>query len=148
MSIGQGDLALTPIWINAYIGAIANGGNIMKPFVVNRVEKDGGIAVINKPKVIGKLEFSKKEFDIVKKGMELAVKSGTARLLKNIPVSLAAKTGTAQVSKGNLNSFLAVYGPTEDPEIVVTIFAENIGKDQGVTLRVAKKFLGWWFGHQ
>ncbi|PJE50685.1 MAG: hypothetical protein COV29_03045 [Candidatus Yanofskybacteria bacterium CG10_big_fil_rev_8_21_14_0_10_36_16] len=145
VSIGQGDLFVTPLWINSYIGAIANGGDIMKPLVVDKIVENHGSEIINNPEVIGRLKFDKDTLNIVKIGMRRAVESGTARILDVVPVELAAKTGTAQVSGNNLNSLLTVFGPYEDPEIIITIIVENIGDEQGLALRMAREFLNWYF---
>ena len=146
ISIGQGDLLVTPLWINSYIGAIANGGSIMQPLVVKKVLTPGGELILeNKPKTIGKLDFSKEEMDVIRQGMKRTVEDGTATLLQSVPVKLGAKTGTTQISGGQLNALLTVFGPHENPEIVVTIIAESVGDKQGLALRVAKSFLEWYF---
>ena len=146
ISIGQGDLLVTPLWINSYISAIANGGSIMKPLVLDKiVSKEGGVITENMPEVIGKLDFDNEIINIVKDGMKRSVESGTARLLQNAQVTLAAKTGTAQVGQGELNSLLTVFGPADAPKISITILIEEIGDEQGLALRVAKSFLEWYF---
>ncbi|MDP3953829.1 MAG: penicillin-binding transpeptidase domain-containing protein [bacterium] len=146
VSIGQGDLLVTPLWINSYISAIANGGDIMKPIVVNRIlTPEGEIVLENKPEKIGALDFDEDTLNIVRRGMKQTVESGTGKLLESVPVTLAAKTGTAQITGSQLNSLLTVFGPYEDPEITLTIIVETIGDQQGLALRVAKSFLEWYF---
>lgn len=149
ISIGQGDLGVSPVWINAYIGAIANGGDLMKPFIVKEIKNHEEKTTVQfTPEVSGRLPFDESTLDIVKQGMRQTILSGTATMLQNVPVPLAAKTGTAQVTGRGLNSLFTVFGPYEDPEIVMTVLVENINQSQGLAVRVADDFLLWYFGRQ
>jgi len=147
ISIGQGDLVVTPAWINDYISAIANGGNLMKPFIVNEI-KDASGKTIKKitPQLVEKIPFDQQTIDIVRQGMRQTVTAGTSTLLQDLPVPVAAKTGTAQISSGKaLNSLFTVFGPYDDPEITMTVLVENINQSQGLAIRVANDFLSWYF---
>jgi penicillin-binding protein 2 len=145
ISIGQGDLIVTPLWINTYIGSLANGGKLLKPFIVKEVkDPDGKVVERMSPVVLGEIPFDQKTINLVKDGMRETVLSGTATMLKDLPVQMAAKTGTAQISKG-LNSLFTVFGPYDDPEVVMTVLVENINQSQGVAIRVANDFLMWYF---
>lgn len=147
ISIGQGDLLVTPIWLNSYIGAIANGGKIMKPFIVKKIQDGDGRVVEEKfPQVWAEIPFDVGVMNIVREGMRRTVTSGTATLLNDLPVPTAAKTGTAQVTGRGPNSLFTIYGPYENPEIVMTVLVENINQSQGLAIRVAKEFLSWYFG--
>ncbi|MBI2062945.1 MAG: penicillin-binding protein 2 [Candidatus Yanofskybacteria bacterium] len=146
ISIGQGDLIVTPVWLNTYIGAIANGGNLMKPYIVREVRgADGRLLEKNEPYTLGQMPFDQETLNIVKQGMRETILSGTASLLQNVPVVLAAKTGTAQVTGRGLNSLFTVFGPYNDPEIVMTVLVENINQSQGLAIKVANDFLLWYF---
>lgn len=146
VSIGQGDLSVTPLWINAYIGSIANGGSIMEPQIVRQItDADGNVVANYESHKLRSLPFDDRTLDIVRSGMRRTITDGTARSLNVLPVALAAKTGTAQVANDQLNSLFTVYGPYEDPEIVLTIVVENIGDDQSLSVAVARDFLSWYF---
>ena len=134
LSIGQGDLQVTPLWLNAYVSAIANGGKLMKPHLVK-----------TEPEIAYTLPFSKATFDVVREGMRQAVTDGTAQLLNDLHVVVAAKTGTAQVTGRGLNSLFIVYGPYEDADIAMTILVENIPQSQSLAVKVADEFLIWYF---
>ncbi len=146
ISIGQGDLLVTPIWLDTYVSAIANGGSLMKPQIVNEIRSaDGQLLQKNEPRVLSRMPFDKGTIDIVRQGMRETVLSGTATLLQDVPVALAAKTGTAQISGRGLNSLFTIFGPYDDPEIVMTVLVENINQSQGLAIRVANDFLLWYF---
>lgn len=146
ISIGQGDLGVTPIWLNTYIGAIANGGNLMKPYVVKEIKSpDGQVVASFLPQSLGEMPFDQNTLSIVRQGMRQTILSGTAAMLQDVPVALAAKTGTVQVTGRGLNSLFTVFGPYDNPEIVMTVLVENINQSQGLAMRVANDFLLWYF---
>lgn len=146
ISIGQGDLLVTPAWLNSYIGAIANGGKIMKPFIMKKIQDgDGRIVRETSPEVWSEIPFDADTRNIVREGMRQTVTLGTATLLNDLPVPMAAKTGTAQVTGRGFNSLFTVFGPYDNPEVVMTVLVENINQSQGLAIRVAKDFLLWYF---
>lgn len=147
ISIGQGDLGVTPLWLNTYIGAVANGGSLMRPFLVKEIKNaDGEILAQFAEQKLGQMPFDQNTFDIVRQGMRQTILSGTATMLQDVPVALAAKTGTAQITGRGLNSLFTVFGPYDDPEIVMTVLVESINQSQGLAIRVANDFLLWYFG--
>ncbi len=146
ISIGQGDLGVTPVWINSYVGAVANWGNIMKPEIVREIKnQDGKVTKHFDPVILSQLPFDHNTLDIVRQGMRQTVLSGTSTLLQDVPAALAAKTGTAQITGHALNSLFTVFGPYEDPDITMTVLVENINQSQGLAIRVANDFMLWYF---
>lgn len=147
ISIGQGDLLVTPLWLNTILSGIANGGTLWQPEVAKGVSDANGAAVksIN-PQTIGKLPFSAANLAEVKSDMEETVISGTAGLLKDLPVQVAAKTGTAEVVKHqSINSLFTVFGPTKNPQIAMTVLVEGSASNQGYAIRIANEVLKWYF---
>lgn len=137
ISIGQGDLVVTPLWISMYASALANGGKLMKPEIAKQ-----------NPQVLGTVFFDDATWRVVREGMRQTVTDGTAQLLKDLPKPVAAKTGTAQITGRGLNSLFIVYGPTDNPDISLTILVENIPQSQSLAMQVAKQFLSWYFSRQ
>lgn len=147
VSIGQGDLILTPIWLNTYISAIANGGTLYRPQIASRVvDKDMKTVSVFKEEEIGKLPFSPMNILEMRKAMEETVKTGTAKLLSDLPVQVAAKTGTAEVIKGQtINALFVAFAPSDNPELALTILFEGSSSNQGYAIRAADSFLTWYF---
>jgi len=135
-SIGQGDITVSPLQIAMAMAAIANGGKLFQPQLLN----DKEAKIINQ-------NFIKKEFlEIVRKGMREAVISGSARLLADLSVKAAGKTGTAQISKTKApHSWFTVFAPYENPQIVLTILIENGGEGSTTAVPIAKDILAWYF---
>ena len=148
ISIGQGDLLATPLWLSSYVSALANGGTLYRPWVAKKItDKNKKIIEEFSSQELGHLAFDEKTFQIVRAGMREAVVSGTARLLGDLPVEVAAKTGTAEEGgKGKgFNSLFIAYAPYTNPEITISIAVEDIGKKQGLAILTAKEFLRWYF---
>ena len=148
ISIGQGDLLVTPLWLNSYTAAIANGGTIYKLQIVQSIiDEDKNVIKKFEPEVLTKLPFSPDSFDAVKEGMREVTLTGTARSLANMSVSAAAKSGTAQLGAGTrrVNSFFNIYAPFEDPEIALTILIEE-PQNPNLANGVAKEVIEWYFG--
>jgi penicillin-binding protein 2 len=147
ISIGQGDLLVTPLWLNAYIGAIANGGIILKPNIAKKIMSvEENELVRFEYEVLGNLPFSKSSINEVRTAMRQTVLSGTAQILKGLPVSSGAKTGTAEVIKGQTtNSLFTAFAPFDNPEVTITVLIEGTTSQQGLASRAAYQVLKWYF---
>jgi penicillin-binding protein 2 len=146
VSIGQGTLLLTPIQLISYIASIANGGKIYKPFLVS----DG-----RSPEVSIDLTRLAPQIHEVQDGMKQTVLSGlgTAHLLQDLPFSVGAKTGSAQVkSKTQQNAFFVGYAPADKgdagAQIAVVILVENSKEGSANTIPIAKDVLRWYYEHR
>jgi penicillin-binding protein 2 len=139
VSIGQGDLLVTPIQLLNYISAIANGGKIYKPMV--NLEREH-------PKLLADLSELLPEILEVRKGMEEAVASplGTAHLLSDLGFKVAAKTGTSEVrSKQDENAFFVGYAPAGNPQIAILVLVEHSLEGSLNTVPIAKDVLNWYY---
>jgi len=147
ISIGQGDLLVTPLWLNSYISAIANGGTIYKPFIAKQVmDKDKNIVTNFESELIGRLNFKPENLNEIKNAMAETTISGTAKILGTLPVKSGAKTGTAEVIKGRrLNSIMTAFAPFDNPEISVTVLIEGSATNEGLAIRVTYELMKWYF---
>lgn len=146
-AIGQGDLLITPLWLNGYISAIANGGKIYKPKVAEKIiNDDKDIITEFKPEIINSLPFSDNVISEMRSAMRETVVSGTAQIFNQLPVKAAAKTGTAEVVKGkSINSLFTVFAPYDNPEISMTLLIEGSASNQGLAIRAAYNTLKWYY---
>ncbi len=148
ISIGQGDISLTPLHLAATTAAIANGGTLFKPQVVNAIlDDEGSIYREFSPEVIRRYAVSRRNVGVIQEGMREAVRSGSSKLLADLPINVAGKTGTAEVSKKKKpHAWWTGFAPYEDPKIVLTILVENGGEGSVAAVPIAKEILGWYFG--
>lgn len=138
ISIGQGDLEVTPIQLLSYIGAIANGGKVYAPYLNASKES----------KVIADLSNLEFEFKEVQKGMRETITAGkgTARILNDLPFAVGGKTGSAQVeNNAKENAFFVGYAPFDDPKIAVMVLIEHSRQGSLNAVPVAKEVLNWYY---
>jgi len=148
MAIGQGNLSVTPLHLAAGLSAIANGGTLYKPQLVESIlSQDRKSEEEVKPVAIQTAISSSENIQVVREGMRRAVTSGTARGLGSVPVAVAAKTGTAQSGgEKNPHSWISSFAPYENPEIALVVLIEEGGEGSGGALSVAQDVLSWYFG--
>lgn len=148
VSIGQGDLLATPLQVLSWTATIANGGKVLRPFIVDRIENnDGEVLETNLPKLVGELSISERNLEVVREGMRQTVTSGTAQSLGSLSVSVAGKTGTAQYDASDLNrvhAWFMGFAPFEEPEIAIVVLIEDGGTGAGAAVPVAREVLDWW----
>ena len=147
VSIGQGDLLVTPLWLSAYVSAIANGGTIYKPRIAGKILDDKKHPVkLFEEEVLGELPFKKEYIDEMRRDMLETVISGTARSLQDLPVKVAAKTGTAEVLKGrSVNSLFISFAPYENSQISVTVLIEGSASNEGLATKITHNIYHWYF---
>lgn len=146
--IGQGMDNFTMISMARADAAIANGGTLYKPYLVSAITTAKGKVVKQfNPVVQGKIKVPAYVWQAVHKGMELSAQSsdiantGTSGTgygaLAGLPVPVASKTGTAQVSGKQNNAVFLTYGPMPNPQIVILVYvkAGNWGADSGFVAR-------------
>ncbi|NQT23104.1 MAG: penicillin-binding protein 2 [Candidatus Omnitrophica bacterium] len=124
-SIGQGYLLVTPIQVACMMSTVANGGYLIKPYIVESI----GDIEIAEPKKIP-VEFSDETIMLLRSSTKKVVndKHGTGMKAKIKDIVVAGKTGTAQNPKGKAHGWFSGYAPFEDPEICVVVFIEYGGK--------------------
>lgn len=143
VAIGQGFNLASPLQICVMTAALANGGKVYKPKLVEQVvDLDGTIVETLKPELVSQITGYDKYFKLIRKGMEEVVqgKSGTARNVAIPNLRIAGKTGTAQVvrlaqykglKEQNIpyefrdHAWFTCYAPADNPEIAVTVLVEH-----------------------
>ena len=123
ISIGQGEVTLTPLQIANLGATIANRGYYITPHVVKEVEGD----ILDKKyseKHFTKVDHS--HYEEVVQGMRAAVLGGTCRGANLPDIEVCGKTGTAQ-NKGKDHSAFMGFAPMNDPKIAIAVYVENGG---------------------
>lgn len=169
--IGQGYLLTTPLQVNAWTQAIANGGTLYQPHLL----------LSTKPKVLQKKILSPQNFDLIRQGMIAAcnpggvawplfnytVKNSNLKIDgKNITavndnsstnknsissglrhVVIACKTGTAQQGDADADphAWLTLFAPAYNPQIVITVLSESSGEGSNIAGPIAKQILDAYF---
>ena len=163
LSFGQFD-TYTPIQLAQYASTVANGGKRMEPHLVSEIyenNEEGGLGELKEtiePKVLDEVDISDENMKIIQGGFYDAVHGSgaftTARSLQSAKMDLSAKTGTAEstvtvdgklIDVDNLNA--VSYGPTEDPEIAVSVVIPQLqGKNRGTpNLEMVKQIMDAYY---
>ena len=146
VSIGQGGLKITPLQITSAIAAVANGGKLYEPHLLDAaLDSEGNPVNRVEPRVIRENIISPEYLAEVRKAMRQTVTSGTARLLNDLPVNVAAKTGTAQAGGTLTHAWFVAFAPYENPEIAITVMVEHGGEGSAIAAPITKEILKWYF---
>jgi len=147
MSIGQGQLLVTPMQVARMMSAVANGGILWRPRLVQRVERvDGTLAYSSSSKMTGRVDLSPVVWAFLRHALSGVVNEGGTGAAARIPgVEVAGKTGTAQSvaksdsTKGQDHAWFASFAPVQDAEVVVVVFVERGGKGGQVAAPIARQ---------
>lgn len=133
----------TPLHILTFYNAIANNGKMMKPYLVESIEKNGDVKEKLGPSILNSSICSKATADTITNGLVSVVNNGTGTRLKNAKCQVAGKTGTARVlldqrddpkyagryedgygRKKNQGTFVGFF-PADDPQysIIIVIYS-------------------------
>ena len=145
ISIGQGDVLVTPLQVASYTAALANGGTLYEPRLVKALLAPDGRREEFLPRALAKELASRETIAIVNRGLRAAVTEGSARGLGHLPVTVAGKTGTAQWSSlKSPHAWFSGFAPAVNPRLVLTILIEEGGEGSAAAVPVAKEVLAWW----
>lgn len=127
VSIGQGELLLTPVQMANVAATIANKGWFYTPHVVHKVSGAKIDSLYTTKRYTG---IDTCHFSVIQDGMEGAVwgaDGGTARAAQVPGIRVCGKTGTAQNPHGKDHSIFMAFAPKETPEIAISVYVENAG---------------------
>lgn len=131
--IGQG-IAVTPLQVVMAISSIANGGMLLKPYVIDEVRDSAGKILHKGTRRVRYQVISKQTSDFIKSAMTKVVSEGGGKLARSNKVKIAGKTGTAQVAtsgqykKGQYVASFVGFWPADAPKYVMLI---SIGEPKG-----------------
>ena len=123
-AFGQGKVLVTPMQVALFTSAIANDGNMMKPFVVKEIlDPNGKVIKETKPEILSKVS----DVETMKTMKEYLKNSGDVNFRGFVNgQKVGGKTGTAEVTKDILNAWSTVFYPADDPRLVCTIVYEGV----------------------
>lgn len=133
VSIGQGDILVTPLQMNRTTAVFANGGNLITPHMT----KD---APVEETKII-----PDDVLGVVRDAMRQTIVNGSASSLQAVPVPVAGKTGTAQWATGKVpHSWFTGFAPFDNPQVCITVVVEQ-GGDTALAIPITREVLTWYF---
>ena len=163
IAIGQGFNLVTPLQVCQMTAALANGGMLYKPFLVEKIiDPEGQVIKKFDPTVDVELMGLDNYLALIRDGLVGAVndRHGTGNAAKLKDITVGGKTGTAQVVtmekfketdeedvayKHRDHAWFTSFAPAENPEIAVTVLVEHGGHGGSAAAPVAKKVLEKYF---
>jgi penicillin-binding protein 2 len=161
MAIGQGYVQVTPIQMANILAAIANGGTLYQPILIDRIGSGGGAPEEELPVTVdGQLPLNQEQLDVLRSALwDVANGSwGTAtHRFQGLPVKVAGKTGTAEAPPNLPHAWFAGYAPAapytrpdgtiiDTPEIAVVTMIENAGEGSEVAAPLFRRIIELYYG--
>jgi penicillin-binding protein 2 len=150
MSIGQGDVQVTPLQLATAYAALANGGNVLQPHVGMKINaSDGHLVREIRTKVVSRVGLAPSILPYVQNALAHVTTDGTGHFpflgwpLDRIPV--ASKTGSAEIAGKQPFSWFAAYAPANDPKYVVVSVVEQAGFGSQVSGPVVRRIMDQLF---
>ena len=162
ISIGQGFLSVTPIQMAKVISIVATDGTIVQPRLLKgiRLRRTGKLKEEPAPST-QQLRLPPKIFAQIKKGLAAVVTKGTGKRAQSNIVSIAGKTGTAQVialkpdgdktevrKKHRDHAWFIAFAPVEQPKIAMAVIVEHMGHGGSAAAPLAKKMIEAYMSFQ
>ena len=125
LSIGQGEMLVTPLQMANLAAIFANKGYYYIPHLIKAVDGDPTL-IPGKYQIKREVGVDAHHFDLIQDAMAEAI-YGTAARAAMKDITLAGKTGTAQNPHGEDHSVFIAFAPKEDPKIAIAVYVENAG---------------------
>ncbi len=161
MAIGQGFVEVVPLQMVDLIAAVANGGTLYRPTVVDRIGPGGGAPEEDWPaQVRGQLPLSPENLAEIQQSLWNVANSnaGTAaHRFIGLPVPVAGKTGTAEDPPRTSHAWFVGYAPAapytlsdgsaiDSPEIAIVVMIENAGEGSEVAAPIFRRIVELYYG--
>ena len=152
IAIGQGEVLVTPLQVVTYFAALANGGTLYRPALVERIQPPSGEPAQSfVPQPNGQLPVSEGTMEHILEGLRLAVeeRGGTGFwAMQGLDVPVSGKTGTAETPTGTSHAWFAGFSRQNDPEhpdIAVVVIVENGGEGSAMAAPVFRRAVSLYF---
>ena len=142
-AIGQSDNNFTPIQLSVYVSTVLNGGTRYSAHLLGQVKsyKNSEVLYTREAEAMQNLSFGQEITHPIMEGMREMIESssGVSNFMKNIPVIVGGKSGTAELG-GNAkeNGLFVCAAPYDNPEIVITSVVEHAGSGSYAALSAAR----------
>ncbi len=147
-AIGQGETLVSPLHMAMIASSVANGGVMMTPYLIDRVQTSEGDLVKETTPTAYKTVMSAEEAGVLAEYMRETVLSGTATALYNDTYSCAGKTGSAEYDNGEqqgTHSWFVGFTNVDNPELVISVLVEDGGSGSESAVPITKQILDSYY---
>ncbi len=135
ISIGQGELLISPLQMANYAAIIANRGYYYTPHIIKEIDTTG--LPLEKYRIKHESGIDSVHFTTVVDAMEDVVNKGTGLRARIDGIAVCAKTGTSENPHGEDHSVFIAFAPKEDPQIAISVYVQNAGQGARAAASVA-----------
>ena len=139
MAVGQEKMQVTPLQMAMIAQSIANGGEMMEPYVVDTISDFDGTIIRQASPSVWKNPIEADTADDITEMMIKVVNEGTGIRAKTDKVQIAAKTGTAEVEGRGPNAWFVGFAPAENPRVAIAVVIEDADAGGGISGPVARE---------
>ena len=153
LAIGQGYLLVTPLQVARMMAAVANGGTLLRPYIVDRISSgaDGEPVQVTEPQAVGTIPVSAGHLAAIQEALfgVTTMSIGTApHRFAGLSVPVAGKTGTAESGGPETlpHSWFGAYAPANDPEIAIVVIIEKVGEGSTFAAPMTRQVVEAYYG--
>ncbi|MCP4427636.1 MAG: hypothetical protein GY803_24395 [Chloroflexi bacterium] len=154
MAIGQGFVEVTPLQLADVVAAVANGGRLYKPTLIDRIGAGGGAPEEPWPPALrGELPVAQENLAAIQNSLWRVANDatwGTATdRFVGLPITVAGKTGTAEAPPNASHAWFAGYAPAgegAEPEIAIVVMIEHAGEGSAVAAPIFRRIVELYYG--
>lgn len=155
-AIGQGTVQVTPLQVARFMAAIANGGTLYRPQIIDKIQPVDGTPIESfKPEAQGTLPLRSENLDILRESLLMVTQNtrGTAHFnLRGLQFEVAGKTGTAESGSGKPHGWFAGYTLNKEntglPDIAIVVVVENIGEGSDYAVPIFRSLVETYYYKQ
>ncbi len=147
-AIGQGYVLVTPMQIARILAAVANGGKLVRPRVIDKLVPVEGPETAIEPEFEGSLPILPETMALLKQSLNAITSGahGTARkAFEGATYTVAGKTGTAESGFEKPHAWFAGYAPADEPRVAITVMVEQAGEGSQVAAPLFRQVLEAFF---
>lgn len=148
LSIGQGEVLVTPLQLARFFAALGNGGSLYPPYLVEWISAPENEMIIPERPETSYLSVSHEHLLVLQEALYDVVHAGggTGHRARVEDLSVCGKTGTAQNPHGDDHAWFAAFAPRENPRIAIAVIVENSGHGGSIAAPIAQKGLALYLG--
>ena len=147
LSIGQGYILVTPVQMLKVISVIANGGYLIKPYLIKKIVGPRGNLIKEfQPQKMERVPLSSATLNFLRRSLRGVVREGTGWRAENKTVEISGKTGTAELSEGEKpHNWFMGYASSTHLRLAIVVLVENREEDIQIAPQIAGKIFSQIF---
>jgi penicillin-binding protein 2 len=149
LSIGQGELLVTPIQMAVFVSTLASKGKIWKPYYIERVvSTDGKTTFEAMPQLVSQVNLKDGVYDLIWQSLKSVVDNGTGRVAKIKDIDVYGKTGTAQNPHGDDHGWFVAFASQKggSPDLALAVLVEHGKGGAGAAAPIGREIIKSYYG--